>query len=255
MTVKSTIGLVKRLHMPARRLNWVFTLFAPGLLPVSIYSPLCACNSDVLQINYSPLFLTMAQNPAETIETIASNGDVILVVGEPVQARLRVSSTTLAGVSMTFDALFRPNLPAGMAWEPKEIPLPKDGGRAMSDICNLLHGKHVDEFLRAPGPDRMLDFAIVVSKYDCEKALRFHSQAILLANMHYYPQPHPDYLGRQMLAAYYLDHAPAFKIATRRLISETTHDFSELLKIGGSDLMPYRVISKTSMFPYVSTTY
>lgn len=198
----------------------------------------------------------MAENAETEIITIASPGDVILVVGTTTQLKLKVSSATLAGASKVFAALLGPNFSegqdAGTAMQPKEIKLPDDDATAMSDMCYFLHGKIVKALLKKAGIIRVLNFAIVVDKYDCADALRLQSQAILLEELLDRPTPNMDVLGRQMVSAYLMDSARAFRMVTRQLIETTTEEFTDLLQEEWGKLVPSNIVGECDTYPAVS---
>ena len=188
---------------------------------------------------------------ATEIETkkIAGDGDVILIVGEPAEAKLLVHSVVLTAASKVFSALLGPNFREGQAVrsseQPKEIKLPEDDARAMSDMCHLLHGKHVDELLKAVTSARVLSYAIVVDKYACVDALRMQSHAILFAHLDYYTfRLDMTINGRMVVATYLLEHAPSFKRATKRLIIGVNEQYSDLLKRDFGPMIPLSVLRK-----------
>lgn len=85
----------------------------------------------------------MAEDQIDT-EKIAEDGDIILVIGKPVAARLLVHRATLERSSPVFKALlsskWREGQTLGTANSPQEIELPEDEAGATSHMCNLLHG-------------------------------------------------------------------------------------------------------------------
>lgn len=190
----------------------------------------------------------MTESTGMQNEAIASSSDVILVVGEPAQIKLLVSSAVLTGASKVFAALLGPDFLEGQgkrtSTQQQEITLLEDDATAMSDMCRLLHGKYVEGFLRTPGTDRILAFAIVVDKYACADALRLQSQAILYANLHHFTHPDFERFGRQIAAAYLLDHSLLFTFFTRRLIQETTQEAYSLLETAFGGLIPTRVLGE-----------
>ena len=198
----------------------------------------------------------MTQPTKINTETIAASRDVELVIGKPATLKLLVSSSILRSASKVFAALLGPNFPEGQnlgsCVQPKDISLPDDNATAMCDICMLIHGKQVGDLLKAPGIDRILAFATLVDKYDCADALLLQSQAILLADIHYFAKTSFDALAKQMVAAYLLKHALAFRVVTKRLIGETAQGFVKLSETTWGSFFPVNVLCKTQRM-HVST--
>ena len=61
----------------------------------------------------------------------------------------------------------------------------------MSDMCALLHGKTVPDFVQSKPTMsiRILTFAIAVDCYAYIECLRLQSQALLLTSLEYYSSP------------------------------------------------------------------
>ena len=180
--------------------------------------------------------------------TIAPSGDLVLLVGDPVEVKLLVSSAVLQDASKVFAALLGPHFLEGQPTQggPKEIELPEDDAVGMSDMCHLLHNKQVHGLLKnRPSSDRILAFAIMVDKYDCVDALQLQIQGILLGFLLQEPKPYPECFAKQMLAAYLLRHAQTFGLASSCLINRTTYPCSAFLKFDWSKRMPLSWICKS----------
>ncbi len=163
---------------------------------------------------------------------------------------LMVSSSTLMGSSRVFTALLGPNFREGqginITTQPKEISLPHDDPETMSDMCYLLHGTHIDKFLKAVDTPRVLRFAITVDKYGCTEALydRMCTQWILLANLDAFNSTDMITNGQQMCAAYLLDNPRAFYLSTEHLVSEFAKPYQELLREEWSCHFPASILCK-----------
>jgi hypothetical protein len=93
-------------------------------------------------------------NTPSMVVNIATDGDVILVVG-PEKAKLRVQSLFLKAASKPFPAMFGPDWKEGHdildLREPVGLSLPEDNASALKLVCAIIH------------------------QYDCVQALKFGS--------------------------------------------------------------------------------
>lgn len=196
----------------------------------------------------------MADDNEAPLVNIDPEGDVILAVGEPVQAKLRISSAILSRTSKVFAALFSPryaslahrlckgDCPADSSIRryseghdlhamarPRTIKLPEDEAEPMSDMCKLLHCG--DTNIHEDGTtnhSRVFAFAVAVDKYDCVKALRPQIQGILLGWLDRDRKPTISGIehGEMLAAAYLLDHKRAFGVITQNLMRKWNGQFS-----------------------------
>lgn len=218
----------------------------------------------------------MAGSEPATIN-IDDAGDVVLAVGEPVKARLRVSSAVLSRASNVFAALFSPryvdyirayfgytltsrrlsssyserhNL--GTSGEPKLIQMPDDEPAAITDLLLLLHGEEVILFSKGTAsPDHILSFAVATDKYDCSKALRLQSQGILLAWLDSNPKQRDNGVDESkiMAAAYLLEHRRTFSIITQRLMQTWNGEFKQLLTKELRQMLPMNALCMLAICP------
>ncbi|KAH7357230.1 hypothetical protein BKA65DRAFT_524386 [Rhexocercosporidium sp. MPI-PUGE-AT-0058] len=127
-----------------------------------------------------------------TVVKIATDGDVILVVG-PEKAKLRVLSLFLKAASKPFSAMFGPDWKEGHNMldrdRPVELLLPEDNADALKVICAVIHHRN-NEVPRTLAADDVLEVAVTADK-----------DLMLLT-----------------AAAYVFQNAQAFKELTRELI-------------------------------------
>jgi BTB/POZ domain len=79
-----------------------------------------------------------------TIADIASDGDVILVVGAGMK-RLKAYSLVLKSASKVFSAMLGPKFSEGQRLdenESTEIDMPEDDAEAMEIMLNVIHGRN-----------------------------------------------------------------------------------------------------------------
>lgn len=96
--------------------------------------------------------------------------DVSLVLKN--DQRLRVHSLFLRVASPVFAAMFGPHFREGRILSeetPGELPFPDDDPESMKLLCKLLHHQISESEL--PSIDGLLEFAVLVDKYDCRRAV------------------------------------------------------------------------------------
>ena len=111
---------------------------------------------------------------------IASDGDVILVVGAP-KSRFRVDSRCLSAASKVFKAMFSSKWSEGRDLshsEPKHVALPEDDPFAIFVICCVVHHCN-DKVPDSLAPQQLLEVAIAADKYDLSVALKYARPAWL----------------------------------------------------------------------------
>ncbi|KAK5169516.1 uncharacterized protein LTR77_005492 [Saxophila tyrrhenica] len=174
----------------------------------------------------------MAAEKVKT-ELICPSPDIVLVIGQPPQVKLMVSSAVLKNASAVSAAMLGPQFREGQEVEstaqPKEINLPDDNPETVSDMCHMLHSKTVHKYLTGASAATILELAITIDKYACVDALRMQAHAILLGNLDLYADLDLATNGQRMVAAYLLDNSRAFRLSTGRLISGVTTPYSSLL--------------------------
>lgn len=192
--------------------------------------------------------------PAEVLlEKIHPGGDMILLVGHAgTKRRLLVSSTILLGASKYFGNLLGPNWAEGQTEgsteHPKEIQLPDDDARAMSDMCNLIHGKEVDGLLKDVALERIVALAFLIDFYDCSEALRTQSEKILDA--HCWKDIPVDFEvhGQLLLASYLLRCCWEFKHLSSMLVCKTNQEYDDIWDRKWADSLPTEWTSKLRLW-------
>ncbi|KAK4956327.1 hypothetical protein LTR10_005849 [Elasticomyces elasticus] len=165
---------------------------------------------------------------------VAADGDVYLVCGEAA-IKTRVSSSILIRASTEFAARLKPHFDEGSVKPdyPVEIPLLADSYHAMRDLCDLLHGNTITGLSGPKAAARIYKLAVVIDKYRCTKILDLQAQGLLLGirtNMAKVRFLSLSTLSRMTAAAYLLDQARGFSIATHHMIVGTAELDSGLLK-------------------------
>jgi len=149
------------------------------------------------------------------VVTIASDGDVIFVVGDE-KRQLRVHSLFLRTVSIVFDAMLGPRYSEGANLSsnvPKIIPLPEDDPEAMEIIFSIIHYR-LDTFSDQLGSEAVFRLAIAIDKYDMTRALNIHICSLLNCNN----IQDPKSLWQLARASYLLRNDLAFETATLGLL-------------------------------------
>ncbi|KAF2000416.1 hypothetical protein P154DRAFT_492065 [Amniculicola lignicola CBS 123094] len=168
--------------------------------------------------------------PSTSVVEIATNGDVILVVG-PEEKRLQVCSSVLKNASKYFKNMFGPHFSEGQdltTSSPKEIPMPEDDANVLEIICNIIHLRN-DDVPEAVSPTKALGLAVAADKFECVVAVK-HASTLWLK-----PREVQDIteLGRLVAAAYILDSTRAFSDITLCMV---LHHKDSYLSLAGEDL-------------------
>ena len=165
---------------------------------------------------------------ATNIVNIASDGDVILTVGND-KKRLRASSLMLSAASPVFKALLGPHFREGQrsrsSTSPVEISLPEDDEDYITELCQILyhdplHGEEPEtEHCK---PSSLLELAQLIDKYDCSKAFLLPSRGLLL---HWAIENNgtvkTEEIWDMVKAAYLLREPVSFEILTKMMIMNT----------------------------------
>ncbi|KAJ3547296.1 hypothetical protein NM208_g1585 [Fusarium decemcellulare] len=161
-------------------------------------------------------------------ETIARDGDVILIAG-PQKKMLRVHSQCLCAASSVFDTWLRPRWRKGemSSEDPLGVELSKDDADAIRLVCLVVHHRY-DEIPENLTPEELLQVAIVVEKYLLTTAFRYvrarwfktqnNFDDILVGN------------GYMLAAAYLLGDAEAFAAHSHALVLNINAPFHYLMK-------------------------
>ncbi|KAH7344380.1 hypothetical protein BKA66DRAFT_434194, partial [Pyrenochaeta sp. MPI-SDFR-AT-0127] len=172
---------------------------------------------------------------------IATNGDVILVVG-PQGKKIRVCSFILQNASTYFRAMFGPHFAEGKdlkSNDPKEMLMPGDNANALEIICNIMHLQN-DAVPQSLSPSDIFDIAIAADKFDSVIALKHVSTLWLKPK----GVESISELGYLMAAAYILDNAQAFSEITLSMVFCHTGSYLPLADqvIGLIDFVPWKTL-------------
>jgi hypothetical protein len=164
---------------------------------------------------------------AELFEPSSQNmcefGDILLVIedGYHPQLRLKVNSCILASTSKVFRTLLRGCFAEGEAIRAgtREVYM-NDHPRPMLALCQLLHLKPVE-----PTLDHwdMLEFALLVDKFDCVQPLR-HATDGLLGDVDLTKSS--PILHDLTASAYILDQPSHFRRFTKAVVLESRDNYS-----------------------------
>ncbi|KAK3648050.1 hypothetical protein LTR56_007750 [Elasticomyces elasticus] len=177
-------------------------------------------------------------SPSQGLEpvNVAPDGDVYLVCGEP-GVKIRVSSFILTRASTEFAAILHAHFTEGTSkpdsQSPADVPLLNDDYHAVRDLCNLLHGNTITGLLGPKAAGRIYKLAVMVDSYRCTKYLDLQGQALLLGYWDKYGQASLSLsnLSAMAAAAYLLNQARGFSIATHHMILSTSEHYSKVLKL------------------------
>jgi hypothetical protein len=164
---------------------------------------------------------------AELFEPASKNmcefGDILLVIedGYHPQLRLKVNSCILASTSKVFRTLLRGCFAEGEAIRAgtREVYM-NDKPRPMLALCQLLHLRPVE-----PALDQfdMLEFALLVDKFDCVQPLK-HATDGLLSNLDL-TQASPI-LHDLVACTYILDQPTHFRHFTKTVVLQYPDEYS-----------------------------
>lgn len=181
-------------------------------------------------------------NESSTNLDIATDGDVVLVVG-PGKIRFRVYSLILKVASKPFFSMLGPDWNEGRNLHnyggPVEILLPEDDAAALEIILHILHHQNnkIPQNLTA---EEILCLAITADKYELLECLKLaFGDWLLLAE---------EEKARDMLdlatAAYLCQNAHAFREITRALVLGHSGSYLPLVSAAMISTMPWRVFCK-----------
>lgn len=184
--------------------------------------------------------LDAAKGQTSALTTIASDGDVIMVVG-PDKHQMRVDSHCVRRASKVFDIMLGPNWSEGQELSrnsPPQVTLDEDDAEAMETIFYVLHHRNEEVPEKFSG-ESILEIAIASDKYDFAVALRFAS-AEWLRRTHGIGMIGQGYLAT---AAFLFDIADEFKRYTYFLMLSEQGSYLQLLKNDKiSQFLPFKAI-------------
>lgn len=148
-----------------------------------------------------------------SIHDMCEFGDIMLVIedGYHAQMKIRVSSCMLSSTSKVFRTLFR-----GCFMEGQAIPagtreiFMNDKPAPMLAMCQLLHLKPVKPKVRE---GELLEFALLVDKFDCVQALK-HATDSMLSQMSLSSR----YSYELIVSSFILDQPKHFRSSTKALV-------------------------------------
>lgn len=174
-------------------------------------------HSDVTEENEAHADFILPENLVNEIDL---NGDTWLSVRETpdgsVRFRLRVSKALLSFASSYFRALFGPHFLEGpVARDGKDVEMLEEKGAAFTTLMRIIH--MCSGFARPFQPCDALDFAVVVDKYDCAKAVRLSLSSLM-------PSSRPDHRNIEdqcllISASYLLDSPELFAEYTADMVT------------------------------------
>ncbi|KAI3573851.1 hypothetical protein IWW34DRAFT_634180 [Fusarium oxysporum f. sp. albedinis] len=178
-----------------------------------------------------------------TVVEIASNGDLVLIVG-PEETKLRVRSTLLMAASKPFSVMLGPDWKEGHNMHnqhgPFELPLPDDNATALKIVCSIIHHQN-EKVPQTLAASDILAIAVVADKYLCMNALKFASETWLRTF-----GSEPYNLMLLTASAYLFRNAQAFSEITRALVLEYDGSYLALRTDEVESIMPWRIFCKYS---------
>jgi len=156
-------------------------------------------------------------------QSLCEFGDIMLVVedGRHKQLKLQVNSCILASTSKVFKTLFRGCFAEGEAIRSgtREVYM-NDNPHPMLALCQLLHLRPLEPALDEPG---LIDFALLVDKFDCVEALKHATLGIL---GQFDPDGWCDHIKHDLIAsAYILDQPTHFRRFTKSLVRQSASHY------------------------------
>lgn len=186
-------------------------------------------------------------------QSLCEFGDIMLVVedGCHEQLKLQVNSCILASTSKVFKTLFRGCFDEGEAIRSgtREVYM-NDNPHPMLALCQLLHLRPLTPALDESG---LIDFALLVDKFDCVEALKHATLGIL---GRFEPDGWRDPIKHDLIAsAYILDQPTHFRRFTKSLVRQSTSHYSPDLDPQLQDLtiehLPASFKSKSQATPLI----
>lgn len=180
-----------------------------------------------------------------------ADGDVILICGED-EVSLRVSSIILSLASPVFKAMLQGNFAEGRAQRssitPQRIKLREDSPEGMIVFCTLLHRHTIAETCLDSDDvsgvgDSLLQFALIVDKYNCATSFALYVETILARILDAIGSDNSKAQSLSLMAtytvsAYLLQEAKSFAVFTRFMLTRCNERFSILEKHPISTYIP-----------------
>ena len=187
-----------------------------------------------------------------TSHSMCEFGDIMLAIEDEYhpQLRLKVNSCILASASKVFKTLLRGCFAEGVAIQSgtREVYM-NDNPAPMLAMCQLLHLKPLE-----PAVDQgaILDFALLVDKFDCIQPLKYATDSILgqfTTSSH--DAPHD-----LAASAYILDHPRHFRRVTKATVRRNATDYLPELEFQYQDQntehLPISFMCRLKKISYIS---
>jgi hypothetical protein len=182
---------------------------------------------------------------------IVEDGDIILECAGG--GKIQVSSTVLQYASPVFAAMlsrkFSEGQSARSSTDPKAIAVPEDNFEAMRQLCAVIHLKSRETLAMDNHPieelgRRLLQFSILVDKYDCVESLYLQNETLLGRSARREADTTPPFecMADFAVSAYLLRQEVYFALFTRRLIMRYNDHFSALCNHNISQILPSIVL-------------
>ena len=163
----------------------------------------------------------MSQSPSHKVWDVEMieldpQGDIVLILKD---AKLRVSSETLAHASPVFKAMLRPGFREGDllragGTKPVSIELPEDDTQAITTICSILHQKA--NKVKISNAIQLEAIAMMADKYDFAEALSSWGEKCVTDLLKLKKGKAQD--KRLLLPAYFFNDLDGFELVTQAMV-------------------------------------
>ncbi|KAB8211685.1 hypothetical protein BDV34DRAFT_219636 [Aspergillus parasiticus] len=160
------------------------------------------------------------------VESIDPDGDIIIECGDD---SFQACSKVLSAASPVLSAMFSPHFKEGTAIVnglegPVVIPLSGDDPEALLTFCNIVHFR-IDEIPENPSSTFLENFATLIDKYMCKKAVVSQVKLWLMRNLQ---NLNVTQLCPLLLLAYVMDLPERFAAISKELLFAHAGSYADL---------------------------
>ena len=185
--------------------------------------------------------------------TVDSSGDVILRVGSENPYNIQVSSKALSLASDVFAAMFSNRFREGQelranqldGCSPVSVKVAEDEKDAMLLCCNIIHFQ-INSSSSVPGPQALVDLAVLADKYNCIQALWPLSDHWIDSHI---ARATAKGLTRLLLVSYLLGTSTMFLRVTKSFTEYCDKDLSQIATGPEYEILPLSLYCMSTVFP------
>ncbi|PIG69102.1 hypothetical protein AARAC_009572 [Aspergillus arachidicola] len=178
------------------------------------------------------------------VESIDPDGDIIIECGDD---SFQVCSKVLSAASPVLSAIFSPHFEDGTAVVsgsegPVVIPLSGDDPEALLTFCNIVHFR-IDEIPENPSSTFLENFATLIDKYMCKKAVTSQVKLWLMRDLGILKVTQ---LCPLLLLAYVMDLPERFAAISKEILFTHAGSYADLSLLVDRPLIHSNIVGRLS---------